>query len=31
MNCYAHSLEGEPPENWQQLEECMKNVGGLKD
>ncbi len=26
---YAHSLEGEPPEKWQGLEEHLKNVVGM--
>jgi CRISPR-associated endonuclease/helicase Cas3 len=26
---YAHSLEGEPPERWQGLEDHLKNVAGL--
>ena len=26
---YAHSLEGEPPCEWQPLEEHLKNVGEL--
>ena len=29
MHCYAHSKEGEPPENWQSLEEHLKNVAHL--
>ena len=26
---YAHSLEGKPPEEWQPLEEHLKNVAEL--
>ena len=29
MEYYAHSLEGEPPERWQPLEEHLKNVAEL--
>lgn len=29
MKYYAHSLEGEPPEKWQELEEHLKNVAEM--
>ncbi|MCL7489415.1 MAG: CRISPR-associated endonuclease Cas3'' [Desulfobulbaceae bacterium] len=29
MKYYAHSLEGQPPENWQPLEEHLKNVAEM--
>jgi len=29
MNYYAHSLEGQPPEKWQPLEEHLRNVAEL--
>ncbi len=29
MNCYAHSLEGQPKEKWQPLDEHLRNVAEL--
>lgn len=29
MNYYAHSLEGQPPEKWQALDEHLRKVAGL--
>ncbi len=29
MEYYAHSLEGEPPDQWQPLEEHLKNVAEM--
>ncbi|MBT3191341.1 MAG: CRISPR-associated endonuclease Cas3'' [Verrucomicrobia bacterium] len=31
MDYYAHSLEGQPPEKWQRLEEHLKNVAKMAE
>jgi hypothetical protein len=31
MKYYAHSLEGQPPEKWQLLEEHLKNVAEMEE